>query len=142
MTSTGLRPGGNVDSWCGKCKLFLAHTIEAMVGEKPMRVHCNTCKTQHAYRPHPPAEPRKKAAKAEGGAAPKPTGRTRASKYQTLLNSKDMALAKAYSIKDIYAPGDVVKHPSFGVGVVTALKDGTKVEFLFETGPKLLVHGR
>ena len=30
--------GGTIDSWCGKCKLILAHTIEAMVGDKPARV--------------------------------------------------------------------------------------------------------
>ena len=28
-----LKPGGNVDSWCGKCSMMLAHTIEAMVGD-------------------------------------------------------------------------------------------------------------
>ena len=49
-----LKPGGNVDSWCGKCKLILAHTIEALVGDKPARVHCNTCKAQHSYKPYEP----------------------------------------------------------------------------------------
>ena len=31
---------------------------------------------------------------------------------------------------------------SFGLGVATAVKDGAKIEVLFENGPKLLVHGR
>jgi hypothetical protein len=35
-----------------------------------------------------------------------------------------------------------MQHPSFGFGVATAVKDVTKVEVLFETGPKVLVHGR
>ena len=38
-----VRVGSNVDSWCGKCKLMLAHTVEAMVGAQPKRVNCNTC---------------------------------------------------------------------------------------------------
>ena len=39
--------GSDIDSWCGKCKRILAHTVEAMVGDKPARVNCNTCKSQH-----------------------------------------------------------------------------------------------
>ena len=129
-----LKPGGNVDSWCGKCKLILAHTIEAMAGDKPVRVHCNTCKAQHGYKPYEPGG-------AGGSKGPQP-GKARASRYQMLLRGKDMALAKRYSPKDNYAPGDVVEHPSFGVGVAIAVKDGAKVEVLFDDGSKVLVHGR
>ena len=129
-----LKPGGNVDSWCGKCKLILAHTIEAMVGDKPARVHCNTCKAQHGYKPHGPGE-------AGGSLGPKP-GKARSSRYQMLLRGKDMALAKRYSPKDNYEPGDVVEHPSFGVGVTIAVRDGAKIEVLFDDGSKVLVHGR
>ena len=138
-----LRPGATVDSWCGKCKLLLAHTIEAMVGDRPARVHCNTCKAQHAYKAHEPGEsPRQvKAREAGGSAAPRPV-KARASRYQVLLKGKDMALAKAYSSKDSYAPGDVLDHASFGVGVAIALKDSTKIEVLFEAGPKVLIQGR
>ena len=128
-----MKPGGNVDSWCGKCKMVLAHTIEAMVGEKPARVHCNTCKSPHTYKPHAPGE---------AGTAPRAPAKPRSTRYQTLLKGKDMAEAKTYSSKDRYSPGDVMQHPSFGFGVATAVKDVTKVEVLFETGPKVLVHGR
>ena len=125
------RPGGTIDGWCGKCKLVLAHTIEAMVGEKPARVHCNTCGAQHAYKANEPG-------KAVG---PQPT-RTRAGRYKTLLKDSDPSAAKNYSPKDRYQPGDVLEHPNFGRGVATAVKDGTKIEVLFEGGSKLLVHGR
>jgi hypothetical protein len=138
-----LKLGGNVDSWCGKCKLILAHTIEAMVGDKPARVQCNTCRAQHSYRPHEPGEAPGKVRKREAGGSPGPQpGKARASRYQTLLKGKDMALVKRYSPKDHYATGDVVEHPSFGVGVAIAVKDGTKVEVLFDGGSKVLVHGR
>lgn len=141
-----LKPGGNVDSWCGKCKLMLAHTIEAMVGNKPARVHCNTCQAQHSYKPFEPGGSpgqvrKREAASAAGGPGPQPV-KGRGNRYQTLLRGKDMAHAKSYSSKDSYTLGDLVQHPSFGFGVATAIKDVTKIEVLFESGPKVLVHGR
>ena len=125
------RTGGTVDSWCGKCKMMLAHTIEALVGTKPARVHCNTCNTQHAYKA---SEPGKRAAKLPG--------KPRATRYQGLLKGSSSETPKAYSPKERYQSGDVVQHPNFGVGVTTAVKDDTKIEVLFEGGPKVLVHGR
>ena len=130
-----LKPGGNIDSWCGKCKLVLAHTIEAMVGDKPARVHCNTCNAQHMYKPSKPGESLKKA-------GPPQPGKVRSSQHQKLLKGKDMTQARRYSPQDRYAPGDVLDHPSFGVGVTTAVKDVTKIEAVFEMGVKVLVHGR
>lgn len=119
------KPGGTIDSWCGKCKRILAHTIEAMVGDRPARVHCNTCKAQHGYKAHEP------------GAGPR-----RPNRYQSLLKANEAAVAKTYSSKDRYEAGDVMDHPTFGRGVTTAVKDGSKIEVLFGSGSKLLVHGR
>src|SRR2546426_11208945 len=126
------RVGGTIDSWCGKCKLILAHTIEAMVVDRPVRVHCNTCRSQHAYKR---SEPNKAVARVQ-------PGKTRSTRYETLLKGSDAAVPKSYSQKDRYQAGDVLKHASFGVGVTTAVKDGTKIEVLFEGGSKLLVHGQ
>ena len=136
-------PGGAIDSWCGKCKLVLAHTIEAMVGDKPVRVHCNTCKSQHSYKPNEPNRTSRQVRppEAAAGLVSQPA-KPRASRYQSLLKGKDMAVAKTYSTKDRYELGDVVEHPSFGFGVATNIKDGTKIEVLFESGLKLLVHWR
>ncbi len=133
-TEVMLKPGDNVDSWCGKCKLMLAHTIEAMAGTKPARVHCNTCQAQHSYKPNEPGQsPRQARPSGSGG---------RGNRYRALLKGKDMAVAKSYSSKDSYEPGDLMQHPSFGFGVTTAIKNGAKIEVLFEDGPKVLVHGR
>ena|SRR5213594_1584431 len=137
-----LKPGGNIDSWCGACKLMLAHTIEAMAGDKPARVHCNTCGAQHSYKPYKPGEaPRTSLRRQGAGARPQPRN-VRVSHYHKLLNGKDLSLAKRYSLTDNYALGDLVDHPSFGVGIATTIKDGSKMEVLFEGGLKVLVHGR
>src|SRR6185436_8538025 len=133
--------GSNVDAWCGKCKMMLAHTIEAMVGDKPTRVHCNTCRSEHSYKANPPAAARKTGPR-DPSAPTKPPGKGRTSKYQSLLNAKGAAVAKTYSPKDRYEAGDVLEHPTFGRGVATNVKDATKIEVLFENGSKLLVHGR
>ena len=53
---------------------------------------------------------------------------------------KDGAVFETYSPKNKYESGDVLEHPQFGRGAVTLVKDGTKIEVLFETGPKTLVH--
>jgi hypothetical protein len=138
-----LKLGGNIDCWCGKCKMVLAHTIEAMVGDKPTRVHCNTCRAQHGYKPHQPGEASGQGRKREAASGARPqSARGSGNRYHSLLKGKDMSSAKRYSIKESYALGDLLQHPSFGFGVATAIKDVTKIEVLFESGPKVLVHGR
>jgi hypothetical protein len=138
------KPGSNIDCWCGKCKMMLAHTIEAMVGDKPARVQCNTCKSQHGYKANPPGTSarRARATDGDGEAAVRRPAKGRASRYQLLLNAKSAGGAKTYSPSSKYEEGDVLDHPTFGRGVTTAIKDATKIEVLFEGGSKTLVHGR
>lgn len=64
------------------------------------------------------------------------------SQQRKLLKGKDLAQARAYSSKERYAAGDVMQHAVFGIGVATAVKDGTKVAVLFESGSKVLIHAR
>ena len=137
---------GTVDSWCGRCKLMLTHTIETIGGTQPTRVHCNTCSSQHAYKPYLPGEsPRlvkaRERAEENGPRAPQP-GKAKASHYEELMKGRDRTTAKSYTPKVKFGPGDVVDHPTFGVGIATALKDSTKIEVLFSEGPKVLIHGR
>lgn len=138
------RVGKDVDAWCSRCGLMLSHTIEAMVGDTIKRVHCNTCKSQHAYRPHAPGEgPRPRARSSEdrprraGGA-----GLARASDYDRYLEGRDLSEARRYSPKSTFQQGEIIEHPTFGIGVATGVKDGGKVEVLFRDGPKVLIHGR
>jgi hypothetical protein len=135
------KPGSNIDAWCGKCKMLLAHTIEAMVGEKPARVHCNTCKSQHGYKPHAPndkAQPGTKAGSPKRAAST--SRRSSANRYQSLVMGSETKVVETYSPRNKYESGDLLEHPQFGRGAVTAVKDGTKIEVLFQAGPKTLVH--
>jgi hypothetical protein len=141
--------GSNVDGWCTKCKLILAHTVEATVGGKITRVHCNTCRSQHAYRSQPPGK-----AVAGGAKRSTTTGRTKrttrtskpttpqAEDYPALIHGRDPSKARAYRLSDRFAAKDLISHPTFGLGVVLSSKDGSKIEVLFVDGPKTLAQGR
>ena len=111
--------------------MLLAHTIEAMVGDKPKRVTCNTCKSQHAY----------KAQAAKTSSTPR-LGKSAASKHQSALKASSSAVAKPYSQTSKYQAGDILDHLTLGRGVTTAVKEGAKIEVLFESGLKTLVHAR
>jgi hypothetical protein len=139
---SNVKVGSDIDSWCGKCKRIRAHTVEAMVGDKPARVNCNTCKSQHTYKPHRPDGSSQEGQKREGvdGQRSQPA-KPPTNRYWSLLKAKSATVAKTYSLQGKYEPGDVLEHATFGRGVTTVAKDG-KIEVLFESGSKTLVHGR
>jgi hypothetical protein len=135
--------GKDVDSWCTKCKLVLAHTIEAVVDGRITRVHCNTCNGQHAYRARAPGT-----TKAGGPARPR-ASRASSSRpapaavlYADLLRGRDANAARVYSTTDRFAERELINHATFGLGVVTLLKDVNKIEVLFADGAKILIHRR
>jgi hypothetical protein len=127
------KPGSTIDSWCGKCKMMLAHTIEAMVKDTPARVHCNTCGAQHTYKSHAPEK------RTRTVTTVRKPGTTKAAERYRALVGESVAVG-TYSPKNKYTQGQVFEHPSFGRGAVISVKDGTKIEVLFENGPKTLVH--
>ncbi|RKH63385.1 hypothetical protein [Corallococcus aberystwythensis] len=139
-----LKVGGEVDAQCTRCKMNLAHTILAMVGPKIVRVRCNTCGGDHAFRGTAGLtdRPTKTAATRAPRAA---SGTTRAEKvvisFDDQLAGKDIASAPKYSPKDTYKVDQVIHHPTFGVGLVTAVR-GDKVDLTFRSDTKTLVHGR
>lgn len=135
---SGLRVGGNVDGWCTRCKLILAHTIEVLVGSDIKRVCCNTCKGKHQHKAHEPGTkvatsktPRTSAAKA-----------VKPNHYAALLESSHSTEAIPYSTQGHFALGNVLNHSMFGVGIVSADKGGNKIEVIFPTGSKTLIHAQ
>ena len=146
MATPKTKAGSTVDSWCTKCKLVLAHTVEAMVESKITRVHCNTCRGQHTYRAAAPAprgaagaSPAKGAKTAARKAADKVPKR---SEYETLLRGRTGATARTYAMTERFAPGELIKHATFGLGVVTGERDSIKIDVHFADGPKVMMHGR
>jgi len=117
---------------------MLAHTVESVANGRITRVHCNTCNGQHAYRPKPPGQgtgSRARAARADGAAKP-------VRDYASLLRSRDPSTARAYLLTERFKDGELIRHPTFGLGLVMALKDANKIEVMFTDGSKTLIHRR
>jgi hypothetical protein len=132
--------GKNVDSWCTRCKLVLAHTIEAVMNGKITRVHCNTCGGQHAHRAKAPGEGG--AARARKSASAEARASMAARDYKALLAGRSLADARTYSTAERFKVGELISHPAFGLGAVMAERDRIKIEVLFPDGPRVLIHGR
>ncbi len=128
------RVGGEVDAFCTKCKLTLAHTILAMLGVKPARVRCNTCGGDHAFRSAPGA--RKTAGAPRSARATK-----QVISFEQRLEGKDVGRARVYNARDAFVINELVNHPTFGVGIIEGVR-GDKVDITFRTEKKTLVHGR
>jgi hypothetical protein len=127
-------------SFCTSCKRDLMHVIEAVDGDKIVRVHCKTCKRQHAYRPPRESE-------AQGGLkkpGPSPKKRKTASlfdEWEKIMEATKDFPAKAYDVHERFVVGENVDHAKFGIGVVRRLMDPNKMVVLFKDGTKVLVRG-
>ena len=136
-----MKIGTNVDSWCSRCKLMLTHTIETAVDGKIKRVHCNTCRAQHAYRAKPPAA-RGTADRRKGAATGrKEDQKTRPSEYQMLLRGRTAAVARSYANSTQLKVGELVSHEVLGLGAVTGEREN-KIDVLFPDGPRVLLQRR
>jgi len=139
------KAGDEVDSVCTKCKLLLAHTIIAMEVEKIAKVRCNTCNGVHAYRAPPTAsEATAKKRRAERAASVADNTKTKStpSEFETLTKGKDLSRAMKYSPQITLGMGDAIDHATFGLGVVTEVREGNKAHVAFKDGGRVLVHGR
>jgi hypothetical protein len=131
-----IKVGGEVDAFCTRCELTLAHTVHAVVGERPVKVECNTCHAVHRYRG------RAGAASSAGRTSRPARAKAEVVGFDALLGARKTGEARPYSPKTTFAVDDVVDHPLFGRGFVSAVRDGGKVEITFRSDVKLLVHAR
>jgi hypothetical protein len=132
-----VKVGGEVDAFCTRCELTLAHTVHAVVSGRPVKVECNTCHAVHRFRGSLPA-PGRGAARAGEVLRERPA----VVAFDELLRSKRLSAPKPYSPKLTYGVDDVVDHPIFGRGFVSAVRDAGKIEVTFRSDVKVLVHAR
>lgn len=138
-----LSAGSIIETQCTRCRTVLNHTIVAMVGEKVVRVECNTCHGVHNYHPDKPAKEsvaakatRKKAtvprkAKADPAAAA-------AAEWAVLQPDMDPAKAIPYDMNGTYRVNTLLRHSQFGLGIVQTVMPPNKIDVLFQTGKKRL----
>lgn len=142
--------GSDIDSYCGKCTMELAHVIIAMDGVRPAKVECKTCRSIHKYRGSvgkatKAKVTRKTTTRASGTRA---TGTRRAAKvspeenFEIIMSNRDISKSRAYRANEEFVADDVLDHKTFGLGVVTREISGNKIEVCFQAGTKILVHNR
>ena len=125
-------PGQNIDSYCGKCKLNLDHTIMTMDGETVAKVRCKTCGSSHKFRSPLDAQKIRKP-RAKKGAGEAATAE--------IIWAAGLAEAKGkerdYSMASRYRVGDIVNHQTFGKGVVVKLY-ANKCDMLFKDRERMM----
>jgi hypothetical protein len=138
-----VKVGGEVDSFCTKCQLSLAHTVHAVVDGRPVKVECNTCHGIHRYK-GPIGAKAKPASRSVAQERANRPARERAPvvAFEDLLATRNVASARRYSPKERFAVDEVIDHPTFGRGFVSAVREGGKVEITFRSDVKVLIHGR
>jgi hypothetical protein len=111
--------------------------VIAMVGDKPAKVKCNTCKGEHKYRPLVVA--------GTASVVKKKASRPPREKKVVVTFEEMLAARKRppipYSLKRRFVVDDVVDHPTFGRGFVNAVRID-KIDVTFSAEPRVLVHGR
>lgn len=142
-TEKKIEAGSEVNSHCLKCKSVTNHTVIALANGKIAKVLCNVCGGRHNYRPEKPGVAgvaKKKVAGTSGG------GNARLAKaeahFEELLAGRDPSEALVYSMTGIFKKGDLIDHPTFGLGVVTETVLPDKIEVQFRQISKLLLCGR
>ena len=133
MTENQIQAGSSVESLCKKCKTVTDHHVVVMSGEKIAKVECKVCNARHAY-VSPTAEP-----KVKKPATPRPKKAALASSKQALALAEQWeklvtpcAKPLTYSMERTFQIGDVIDHPTFGLGYVQKLMKPCTAEIQFK----------
>ena len=77
-----------------------------------------------------------------GKLKPKPKSRPKANEEDAIVEADLSRPMRSYGIRESYAPGDRIEHPTLGLGVVQAITGVGKISVLFDDRKSLLVHER
>jgi hypothetical protein len=126
-----------VEAYCTKCKLVLAHTIVTMdeAKKKPKRVKCNTCEGEHNYRASKPGT-RKTASKAR---TTKGTSKKSRQSWEDVMKEAAGKPHKKYTLGGSFDEGDWIEHNSFGLGCVQTFVPPNKITVRFADSTRMLV---
>lgn len=137
-------PGNAVEGYCTECKKDTVHTVLQVEGLQIRSVRCEKCSGEGPFlmpRARTKAGLREVAAKRKS-VTPKRTRRKPEDPAQTfrkLVQGKDIQDAPKYNTKIQIGVGDLVKHPSFGLGVVSEMTGPNKATITFEDGPRTMM---
>ena len=139
-------PGNAVEGYCLTCKADTVQTVLEVEGLQIRQVRCEKCNAEEPFR-----VPRAKTKAGLREVAAKRKTKTRRTRkkpedpaqiFRKLLEGKDLSLAEKYNPKELLEIGQLIEHPQFGIGVVTAVIDAAKASIAFEDRPRVMVCNR
>jgi len=153
-----LTAGGEVVSYCTKCRMDLNHRIIALVGGVPVKVECESCGSHHKYRrasTDRAADKRTRTTTSSSPSTKSPTPRTAGARaaaeaakeasqeksWQDRIAGKMADEFVRYSPKGRFDTNALVSHLKFGDGFVVRVIDAAKIEVMFRDGPRVLAQG-
>ncbi|MBK5277217.1 MAG: hypothetical protein JJE30_19480 [Desulfuromonadales bacterium] len=138
-----LSAGSLIVTKCTRCRAELNHTIVAMVGDKIVRVECDTCHGTHAY--HAPKTVKEAAAAKTGQTKVAAARKAKADpdeadreEWASLQSGMDPDKAVRYDMNATYRVNTLLIHSHFGLGIVKAVLPPNKIAVLFQDSKKLL----
>ncbi len=135
MTTKAPSAGEHTLSRCSKCKETTNHTIVAMVGDRIARVECNVCGSVHNHRGTTPPKPRTNTPRNPS----QPRKNRSQLQWESLMAAADKGAAIPYNLKTPIKTGDLINHPSFGMGIILSTTRPNKMDVIFENGIKRLL---
>jgi hypothetical protein len=138
--------GKNIDAFCSRCQLTLAHIVLYEVGGAVHGVKCKTCGSEHRYRGPKPEKRREVPAERRPGREPykmQKTVRPMDSRLWEQRSASTPADAVVWDYKwtENYEKGDVIAHPQFGRGFVEKVSSDS-MEVIFREGRKQMAINR
>lgn len=135
--------GADVESLCSKCG-DVWHVVVAKVGEQIVKVQCKECGGYHRHRPPGGGGVRKPRASSSSSSPRRSVlGSGPVAKAPPTTFSPDPSLpVRTYSMRETFQPGEQIKHPRFGVGLVERSGDPGKISVLFSDGRKILAQAK
>jgi hypothetical protein len=88
-----------------------------------------------AKRKKAPARKTTRAAKAPPAPSPEEM-------FEALMESRDLTTAVKYNVKTELESGELLKHASFGYGIVVSVADAQKAKVLFKDGERIMACNR
>ena len=138
--------GKNIDAFCSRCQLTLAHIVLYEVGGAVHGVKCKTCGCEHRYHGPRPEKGRDVPAERRPGRASSKMQRTVRPVDTRLWDQRNASttpdtLVWDYKWTENYEKGDVIAHPQFGRGFVEKVS-ADSMEVIFREGRKQMAINR
>jgi hypothetical protein len=127
--------GKTIVAWCTKCKMELAHVVLYEVAGQVSGVKCKTCKSEHRYRGPKPEKQRPSVAAVNLRRLSVAQTVVSDSRTRWMMKNHDLQgdrPIRTYDMRERYGTGDVINHPSFGLGFVEGIVTDHRMNVLFK----------